>query len=406
MKQIAGIVAEYNPFHKGHAYQIAETRNKGATHIVAVMSGHLVQRGDIPVMDKWARAKAALLGGVDLVIELPAPFALASAERFALGAVTLLDALGCVDELSFGCECGELGSLETLLQILDANETQRAVADFLAAGCSYPSAMAQAAGLAFPQAKDFLSGANNTLALEYCRALKKRNSSIRPVAILRRGAEHDSMEEHAFPSASYIRCGIRSGKTGEGLADSTAQILLEEQAAGRCPMDMKALETALMVKLRQSAPEDLLHYEEIGEGLQNRILQCAGECATLSELCGKIKVKRYTMARIRRILTRILFDLTKEDTPSSPPYLRILGFNDKGKEILRFARTTASLPLIHKAADVRNLPEEACALFAMECRVTDTLGLCCPHPQNSGREMTAQTIRIMEEPNEHIKGTV
>ena len=184
---IAGVVAEYNPFHLGHAHHLEETRRRGATHIVAVMSGQFVQRGEPALLDKWTRARAALSCGADLVLELPLPYAMATAQRFALGAVGLLDALGCVDLLSFGSDCGDLDRLKACIRLLNDPRFPQALGQFLDRGMTFAAARQQAVReLGGAELAATLGRANDILALEYLAALEQLGSAMAPLAIPRR----------------------------------------------------------------------------------------------------------------------------------------------------------------------------------------------------------------------------
>ena len=190
---ISGIICEYNPFHNGHMYQIEQTRRAGATHIVAVMSGNFVQRGDCAIMSKWQRAKSAIDNGVDVVVELPCPYAISSAESFALGAVSILDSMGCIDMLSFGSESDDIDVLKEAASIADGIAHSSELISLMEDGLTYPNAMQKIMNGINPEYANVLSSPNNILGIEYLRALSAFNSAIRPFTIGRAGVEHDSM---------------------------------------------------------------------------------------------------------------------------------------------------------------------------------------------------------------------
>ena len=206
--KISGIICEYNPFHNGHLYHINETRKNGATHIVAVMSGNFVQRGDVAVMDKLERARLAVRSGADLVIELPVQYCLSSAENFASGAVYLLDSLGAVDEISFGSECGDTDTLQEAMDTVEAIAMVHGeeIRGIMEKGYTYPRALTSVVKGKDPAVADIISEPNNLLAIEYMKALKRFSSAMAPYTVKRINAEHDSdITENGFASASYLR---------------------------------------------------------------------------------------------------------------------------------------------------------------------------------------------------------
>ena len=213
---ICTIVAEYNPFHSGHMYHISQTKQilGESSDIVAIMSGNYVQRGDFAIVEKYARAKAAVLSGVDLVLELPLTAALSSAEGFAFGALSVADALGCVSNLSFGCENDNLEALNRLAEVIDKEEFSLLLKSELFEGVSFPVARQNAVKKIMPQYSGLLEKPNNILAIEYIKAIKKLDSNIIPIGVCRQGASHDSIvADSDFASASFIRELIKNGKT-------------------------------------------------------------------------------------------------------------------------------------------------------------------------------------------------
>lgn len=345
----AGIIAEYNPFHNGHKYHIEQTRKKSqADGIIAVMSGNFVQRGGAALTDKFSRAKAALEGGADLVAELPCVFACQSAERFAFGGVKLLEAMGC-SFLSFGAETDSIDDLQKAADSLkeDNEEFKQKLADMLSLGKSYPRALSDALG------NEILATPNNVLAVEYLKA----NERLAPIAVKRHGSFHGEAG-----SASDVREKIYLGKSFEELVpESTCKILNSSPIA-----DSKVFESLVLYKLRTSAKEEIKNVPDVTEGLENRICEAALRCATLDELCANIKTKRYTMARIRRILTNLLLGITKDDLSAYPQYIRILGMNEKGKKILADLKRKTPLPIIIKTADA-----DMCRMLKIDIRASD-----------------------------------
>lgn len=398
--QVGAIVAEYNPFHNGHAHQIAETRRRGATHIAAVMGGHFLQRGDAASFDKWTRARAALCGGVDLVLELPCPYALSSAEFFARGAVELFDALGCVDLLSFGSECGDLSLLLAAARAADESQQGETLQPFLKQGFSYPRARQAAVEARYgADIAAVLTAPNNTLGVEYLRALTRLQSSMRPLTIPRRGAAHDaSQARDGFASASLLRRRLAESPEGlRGFVPPAAYSLYREPlAAGHAPGSLRRLEVAVLSKLRCMTPAQLGACADLSEGLENRLYAAARRAGSLQELFEAVKTKRYPLARIRRSVLACFLDIRREDLQAPPPYLRVLGFNARGREILSRARETSRLPLGVSLARLRE-QSEACARFAeLEARATDQYMLSLPQPRPCGLDYTHKPVIITE----------
>ena len=384
---IAGIIAEYNPFHNGHLYQIEQTKRAGATHIVAVMSGSFVQRGEPALFSKWDRAAAALESGVDLVLELPVSYAMSSAERFGLGGVTLLEALGCVELLSFGSECGELAKLQAAADLCLKLHQNADFASLLKSGCSYPSARAQAvAKLADRQTAALLSSPNNTLGIAYLNALTRLESSIRPMTVLRVGAAHDADETAgSFASASLLRQKLRAGEPiAPFLPQSAAECLI-----GKPTADPNRIEAVLLWQLRRMTAADFAALPDVTEGLQNRLYRAAQSAQSVSDFLEKVKTKRYTHARLRRIVWSAALGLRQTDYSLPLPYLRILGFNRRGREILALAGKTAALPLVSSFPEIEQI---APRFAALEKAATDLWGLAVTPPVPCGADYNRKII--------------
>ncbi len=365
-----GVVAEYNPLHRGHLRHLALTRRAvGADGLVVVcMSGNWVQRGDCAVTDKWTRARQVCQHGADLVLELPTVFALASAPTFARGAVAILAAAG-VEALSFGCEDPDLEALRALAGTLDRADFDRALRPQLDAGLSYPAARQKAlAELVGPEAARLVERPNNNLAIEYLRALPV---DITPLAIPRAGV-HDGPMTADFPSASALRELLRRG--------DFAQAEPHLAAPWEGPVyNLKRLETAILCKLRQATPEALSVLPDGGDGLGQRLWRAAREARDLSELYGLAKTKRFTHARIRRLALWAALGLRSEDRPEAPGYLRVLAMTSRGAKHLAGLRGRSPLPIVTKSADARDL-------LATEARLTDVFCLCAEAPLPCGLE--------------------
>lgn len=386
----AGIVAEYNPFHNGHAHHIAATRKNGADAVVCVMSSWFVQRGETALMHPSARARMALLNGADLVISLPVPWACSTAQTFAMGAVGLIDATGCVDTLSFGSECADTELLRRAANAVEDDSVLDELKLNLLSGLSFASARQQAVEVYDERIASVLSSPNDTLALEYIRALQQLRSDIVPLAVKREGTGHDSGDVNGgFASASLIRTRVKNGESFTDLMPETAaEILLSEIESGRAPADMKRLETAVLALLRSADPDKIASVPDISEGLENRIYSASRTAKSLEELYALAKTKRYSHARIRRAVTALLLGLQKTDCAGIPPYIRVLGFNAIGREKLRNMRSTAKLPIVMRAADVKKLGERAQRISQIEERAADIFSLALPTPNPCGAEYT------------------
>ena len=351
MSNIA-IICEYNPFHNGHKFQIETHKKKlSADGVICIMSGNFVQRGAPAVCDKWKRAEMALSGGADLVIELPAVFATQSAERFGYGAVLLADKLGVVDYLSFGCECDDLSLLKRSAKSVCDEDVKRKTAELLKSGISYPVARKEAAGEEFGKVLD---EPNNILAIEYLKALSKIDSKIIPAPLKREGCAHDSEEtEGEFASASYLRnCVLNEMSVTEFMPEACADILKKADVF----KDKKALDSIITYLLRTKSAQELSQISDMAEGLENRFIEAAKMFSSFDEISEFVKTKRYTKTRIDRILINILLSITKEDIKKEPCYVRVLGFNEKGREILSAIKKKADIPIITKVKDAHLSP--------------------------------------------------
>ena len=385
--KICGIVAEYNPFHNGHKYHIEKTKEMyGATHIAAVMSGNFTQRGDVAVFDKYKRTETALKNGVDLVIELPVPYALGSAEQFAFGAVSALHSLGCVEMISFGSECGDVELLEeTAGAVMFAQQNEDFFA-FMRHGDSFPAALQKTIEKYYENdIIDALTEPNNTLAVEYIKALGELGSSIKPVTVKRIGAEHDGDGTNGkFASAAHIRKSLAAGEDMSAFVPEFPESSLNDTAK------LANLETAILAKLRTMSPEELEKAPNVLMGLENRIYKAARVSANLAELYMLIKTKRYTMSRIRRIIMAEFIGIKKSDVKEKPPYIHILGMNAKGKEIL--AAADCELPVDTSLKSLSKKGLKAKRMAALESRAGDLYALAFDKRRVCGLDNTSKPI--------------
>lgn len=393
---IYAIVAEYNPFHNGHAYQIQKNKQTGDI-VVAVMSGSFVQRGESAIFPKRVRARAALLSGADLVIELPCAYAASSAEGFARGAVGIINALGCADYLSFGSECGDIAVLTAAAELLLSDAAQSAIREHLERGVSYPAARAAAVQKIGGEALSAVLGApNNLLAVEYIKALLQSCSSVQPMTVRRQGAGHDAeLPDGEFLSASALRSLLKAGKDiSPFVPQSAMQVYKDAVERGEGPADYKKLETAVLAHLRKCTPSDFTLLPDVSEGIENRLLQAVRTASDLESLYDLAKTKRYTHSRIRRLVLASFLGLTESLRDMPPPYIRVLGFNAAGREALKIMGKTASLPIVATVGDIKKLGADAQRMFALECRATDLFALTQPKIGDCGTEMTDFLISL------------
>lgn len=370
--KVAGIIAEYNPFHIGHAYLAEKARNNGATHVVAVMSGNFVQRGAPAVFDHETRTKAALMNGIDLVLQLPAVYAVSPAQSFARAGVEILNGTGFVDELVFGSECGNIKNIISACEALESKELKPLLDKELKKGISFASARENALRNISPESASVIQNPNNILGVEYVSALKKSKSKIFPVTFGRVGADHDSREFSGnIASASYIRELLGSGNWENFVPENTVNIYKNSATA-----DIKRIENAILYKIRTAEAGSLSKAPDVSEGIENRIISAASDAVSLSELYSLAKTKRYSHARIRRIILNYFLGFTAEDLALPIPYIRVMGFSEKGAELIRKAKGTADLPVITKASDIASLGENAQRIFALECSAGDVFALC------------------------------
>ncbi len=356
--KVAAVVCEYNPFHKGHKYQIDRTKELcGADAVVGIMSGNFVQRGDVALFPKELRAKAAIAAGVDLVIELPTVFAMQSAEFFAKNAVTIAASTGIVNTLSFGAECHNVDSIVKIAEFLcdEPTEFSEHIKSCLSNGMSYPSARADAVEKFMGEDySNILSSPNNILGIEYCKALYNLKSSITPFAVKRTGSNHDSdAVSDGFASATHIRSLLMTGHKDTALSyvpTDCANIFKDAPIHSADKM-----ENAILAEIIKIPLERLADISDVSEGMENRIKDAALSSGSLEELFDAVKTKRYTHSRIRRIILSAYLGITDTDRNLSPPYIKILDHNETGQELIREMKKTASLPIVRNTSQVNKL---------------------------------------------------
>ena len=367
--KVAAIIAEYNPLHNGHEFQIKRARQlTGADFIIIVMSGDFTQRGVPAVIDKYQRTKMALNAGADLVIEMPLYYSCSSAEYFASGAINLLKGLGVVDYLVFGSECGDIKILTDIADVLinHKQEISGVIHGLVKEGLSYPIARVRAVEEAIPNSYEHVEAMNfpnNILGFEYIRALKQFESSIIPVTNLRIGAGyHDRMMDNPICSSLAIRSSLE--ETNE-LEHVRSQIpfhvykILEEQYGKTFPVLNKDISSILKYKLLLDEGKGYEEYLDISPDFSAKIIKNLNKYESYSQFCDLLKSKDITYVRVARNLLHILLNIKKESMKKYKEegyifYARMLGFKKSSNELLSALKSEASIPIISKLADARH----------------------------------------------------
>lgn len=367
MKNILGIVAEYNPLHQGHAYQMSQARAEtGCDYIVVAMSGNFVQRGEPAIVDKWVRGKMAVAVGADLVVEIPAGFSLQSAEGFARAGITLLQNCG-VSHLSFGSESGRLEELEQLARWLQKPPAQGGIRATLAKGITYAAAVQQAAVESEPVAGlgHLFRGPNNILAIEYLRLLAGTDLAV-----------HTLKRREEFAAASQIRRLIARGNVHRALCHipPACRGLLADTLKNLGPVFSQDFSQAIFYALTDLGVTGIRSLPACSEGLENRLWRGLARAANLPELLLAVKTKRYPLTRLQRLLLQALLRFDRGKFPLQVPYLRILAASPRGKELLpTLARSP--LPLLYSARDHGKLTGQARRVFEGEVFAERVYGL-------------------------------
>lgn len=382
------IICEYNPFHNGHAYQIAEARALGYEKIVAIMSGNLVQRGETAICDKFSRAKMALIGGADLVVEIPSVFAMSYAESFANAGIYIANELQ-VDALIFGSECGDVKKLETIADNLKSNELDIEIKSGLKLGLSYSAARSLAYNKLFGECVE-LQNPNDILGIEYISAIKRQGSRIEPVCIKRKSVEHDSdIGIDGFASASHIRELIKNEKWNEVekfVPKHSAFMLKDCWNKGKIS-NIDNIGNAILSKIRTATAAEITKIPGVSDGLDFRLYNASKKASNLAELLEMTKTKRFTLARIKRAVLSYYFGLT--DSAEKPEYIRVLGFNSNGEELLKDRASKTNIPLIFRATALKDNH-----MFDTECKATDLYVLSYNKPGICGTELTNMIVKI------------
>ncbi len=381
--KIAGIICECNPFHGGHEYLISCARSAGADVVVALMSGCFVQRGDAAIADPMARAEILLLGGADVVLELPFPYAAAGAEFFAAAGVSILERLG-VTELWFGSECGDLPRLRFLAEAVDSPAFRERYAK-TAAGSegtakAFFSCLQEICGDEAP------CRSNDILAISYLRALKDQGAGMRPVTVKRQGSDYraEALEAQGFPSATALRrCWLEEGLEAvlRYFPAGAEAVLTPCVAQGRAPATLSMAERLILGHLRTLSPSAAEGIAELSGGLGNRLVAAAHRADSLETLLSLAETKKYPRSRLRRGILFALTGIAREDLHTRPAYVRLLALGPRGRSFLSRCRREGEIPVVTRRADLPFTPEAA-RQAAWEERAYGLYALCMPriHP--------------------------
>ena len=387
--EFAGIITEYDPFHNGHAAQIAAAKSAGAGCVAVCMSSGAVQRGGVPVLPESVRVCAALDAGADLVITLPAPYACATAEQFTSAGVRLLAALGC-DTLVFGAEDPDTAQLSQVAELLARPELDALLRERLSTGMTYATARAEAADALLPGAGTLLRTPNNILGIEYCKAILHRHAALTPLALPRLGAAHGGgAGAHAgtpMASASFLR-GLPQ-PDWEPFVPARAAELYGRAAADGLLLDGARLETAVLALLRMQDPANFAQVRGVSEGLENRLTAAVREADSLDDLYTRLKTKRYPHARLRRLVLDAALGFPAE--LPMPPYLHVLGARKAALPRLK----QASLPAATALADLARTGPEAEKISRLHNKAVDFSSLCREKIQPMGLAFTAKPVVI------------
>ena len=395
----AVITAEYNPFHKGHRWQLEQVRAAGASHVAVVMSPDFTQRGTPAIFPKRLRAQAALQNGADLVLELPVCYALAGAQRFAFGAVQLAAAMGCADLLAFGAEDADLVQLRQACTALQQEEVNQTIRQLLPSGITFAKARERAVAAVYGEETALLlQKPNNILAIEYlCQLEKLPDAHIQPLALGRIGNTHDGEPVGEFASASFLRGLMLEGRWEQAqqyLPQNVWQLYRQAQQDGQFA-DLQLGERAVLSALRRMEQKEMAQLADLSEGLENRLYRASREACSLEQLYAAVKSKRYPLARVRRLVMNAFLQLPAQMQMLPPPYLRVLGMNERGKQILSAMKRTASLPVSTSLMKLARSTQAARQWAQVEAAACDQYSIFCQQIQASGSDWSLPFVSLL-----------
>ena len=381
------LISEFNPFHIGHKFCIDSIRGRLGhdTCIIAIMSGNYTQRGDVAVADKFTRAAMAVEGGVDLVLELPFPFSVSSAEFYATAGVRMAAALGVVDTLAFGSECGDLAVLSELAANLssEAFKTAFQAAVKIEEAKGHARLTEEVYESLFGTGAELLRSPNNVLAVEYLRANAALSAPLLPLTVKRQGEYHDPSLGKAV-SATAVRTALTENPAAAyaAMPEGSSRILREAIGEGRAPASLSGLGSVFLSYFRTAAVQK-------NDDLAHRMRDAAIRAADLSEFCALVATKRYTNAHIRRAIWHRYLGVTSAELREVPAYTQILGMNARGRTLLRRAAKVAALSLVTKPADARALSGTAARQAALSQKADLLYPLAMPRPTAGNAAMLA-----------------
>jgi len=372
--KIVAIICEYNLFHNGHLYQIQKIKERyDDAVIVALMSGNFVQRGEPALIGKYERAAAAVKCGVDLVLELPFPYACASAEFFARGAVSLLNKLGGVELLCFGSESGDLANLMKIRDRIDSKNFTSALEQRIADERNTPVSFIKLKRELYLEmyGDELPEGANDTLGVEYLRAMNAVGADFSPFVIKREPGFTATETRTAYRKKQFFVLPTLMPN------EAYNHIINAQNHA-----DITRLESAILNFFRMAKPSSLSKYAEITDGLGHRLCECALSATTASEFFSMCATKKYTDAKIRRAVLSCMIGITKENLKEEPAFTYLLAANDNGTAVLRHFKKRKTAEIITKPAHAVRLPKAAAAQCALSERA-DRLYTLCMYPRMS-----------------------
>lgn len=386
---LAGIVAEFNPLHNGHKYLIDCAKNDGH-NVACVISGNFVQRGDTAIIPKFKRAETALIAGADIVVELPVPWSMSTAQNFAFGAISQLSALN-IDILYFGSESGNEDLLQSVAEILESNAYNEIIKNELNNGVTFAKLRQKAVeSLLGEEAALALENPNDTLAVEYIGAAKKLGLNIKFKAIKRIGANHnDASSKDNYSTSTLLRNEIKNSNTNYLKEFIPKNILSVVQSSPKS--DIQKLDSAIISKLKLTDYETISKLPDLSEGLENLLYKKIKEADSYSKLCDLVKTKRYTMARVRRIILSAFLGIDNSWFLKEPPYVRILGFSSDGQTLIP---KIVKKPIITRISQINRLDETSKAVLELENKISSVYALTLDNPKKMIDENSEKLLRI------------
>ncbi len=387
---VTAIVTEYNPFHNGHKYNLNMAKKiTNCDYTISIMSGSFLQRGEPALFDKWSRAKMAVLGGLDLVIELPVLYSCQPAENFAYGAIKILESLNIVDYLCFGSESGNINDLFKISSMLisESNSFKKRINKELARGISYSKAIGETIDSIFG---DNTIQPNNILGIEYIKAILKQGSRIKPITIKRIKNDYsETVITGSISSATAIRKELKtkgiSNSIISSIPEATLDIMKENLSNNKGPIFFENFTNMILYQLRKSNISELAKLPYIREGIEYRLKNKGDTSFSLTGLIDAVKTKRYTRTYIQRMLCHMLLGINQNDVmlskaENSQIYIRVLAFNKKGRELLKKIKSSASCPIIIKTANFKSQNYFLNRMFQLDILSTNIYNLAEKNP--------------------------